>query len=285
MAFTAERNMPLLENLRREHLEAFFNSLAARGNAPATIRNRQASLRSFFNWQVEYDLRKEHPMARIKLERIPEQVQPHYDEKQLRAVLAAIPIGKPKKKSGRPDYTAQRDRCLILFLLDTGLRAAELCSIRLGDVDRQARRVLITGKGGKQRRVSYSPEVAAELFRYLNKRASGRTLDRAALAAPTAPLFCTRSGDPLDVSGLRMALQRRFEAGGVPWKGIHGFRRSFAIAFLQDGGNPTDLRELAGWSSWSMLSKYTKAAAAEQAHAAHQEHSPAARLLAKGRKG
>ena len=72
---------------------------------------------------------------------------------------------------------------------------------------------------------------------------------------------------------------RRFADAGIEFKGIHAFRRAFGISFLENGGDPNDLKTLAGWSSWSMLSRYTAATETSRALRAHQEHSPVARLM------
>jgi len=268
--FTGSKGMPLLEHVEREHVEAFCDSLHAKGNKPATIRNRQAGLRALFNWMLEYDVRKTHPMTRIKLEPIPEGLQPHYEGADILAVLDAIPA--------KGDPLALRDRAVILFLLDTGLRAQELCDLRIGDLDREARRAAIrSGKGGKGRRVHYDAAVASAIFRYVRRRGGFEAL------GPDAPLFAAKDRGPLAFNGLRMLMHRRFGAAGIAFHGIHGFRRSAGIAFLDDGGAGDDLKELMGWNSWSMLHKYTKATAQERALRDHEQHSPVARLL-KGRK-
>jgi len=269
--FTALKGMPLLEHVEREHVEAFCDSLHAKGNKPATIRNRQAGLRALFNWMLEYDVRKAHPMARIKLEPIPEGLQPHYEDADILAVLDAIPA--------KGDPLALRDRAVILLLLDTGLRAQELCDLKIGDLDREARRAaIVSGKGGKGRRVHYDTATASAIFRYVRRRGGFEAL------GPAAPLFAARDGEPLAFNGLRMLMERRFRSAGVGFHGIHGWRRSAAIAYLDDGGDPMGLKELMGWNSLSMVYKYTKATAQERALREHEDHSPVARLMEKERK-
>ncbi len=270
--FTAEKGMPLLPDVTREHVEDFFGALRRRGNKPATIKNRHSSLRAIFTWMVAEDIRREHPMDRIKMPRVPEQVLPHYSDDDITALLRAI-----GNKPG--DVLGLRDRAIILFFLDTGVRAQELCDIRIGDIDREARHAhVVTGKGGKGRMVAYSAEVANALNRYIRKRGGWEVV------GGTAPLFALRGGTALSVNSIRMLMQRRFAAAGVEFRGTHAFRRTFGIGFLENGGDPVDLKELAGWSSWSMLHRYTKATARSRALRAHQAHSPVARMMQKGRK-
>ncbi|MGH8262637.1 MAG: tyrosine-type recombinase/integrase, partial [Steroidobacteraceae bacterium] len=77
---------------------------------------------------------------------------------------------------------------------------------------------------------------------------------------------------------LRMCLKRRFRDAGVPFHGVHAFRRTFAIAYLEAGGSAQDLQEIAGWQSIQMVQLYTRATANARALQAHRRLSPADRL-------
>ena len=65
---------------------------------------------------------------------------------------------------------------------------------------------------------------------------------------------------------------------GLRFRGMHAFRRGFAITFLDAGGDPKDLRTLAGWDSPQMLRRYTKATETTRALKAHRRFSPVDRL-------
>jgi site-specific recombinase XerD len=271
-SFTAAQGMPLLPDVTREHVESFFAALRRHGSKPASIKNRHSGLRALFNWMIEEDIRHTHPLERIKMPRVPEQVLPHYSDDDIVRVLGATP-----NKLG--DLQGLRDRCIVLFFYDTGVRCAELCGVHVGDLDREARQAtILSGKAGKQRVVAYSADVANAFNRYMRRRGGWEGVGKA------APLFAARDGAHLTVNGVRMLMQRRFAAAGVEFKGTHGFRRAAGIAFLEHGGDPTDLKELMGWSSWSMLARYTKATARSRALRAHDAHSPVARLMEKERR-
>ena len=62
--------------------------------------------------------------------------------------------------------TALRNRTIILLLLDTGVRASELCGLAIKDADLTNKRILVLGKGNKERRCR-SPPTAKTLWRYL----------------------------------------------------------------------------------------------------------------------
>ena len=106
------------------------------------------------------------------------------------------------------DLRTFRDRAITLVMLLGGLRAAEVRSLRLADVDIGLRRVRVTGKGGKERIVPVDAAFFAELAAYLREERPGSC--RAAecfvvLRGPTA-------GQPLTEAGLR----RIFRTHGWP---------------------------------------------------------------------
>jgi len=64
----------------------------------------------------------------------------------------------------------KRDNALIIILLTTGMRRSEILSIKRSDIEWDRSRILITGKGSKQRYIFLSPETIAALKRYMHPR-------------------------------------------------------------------------------------------------------------------
>ena len=261
--FTRERRMPPLVSLTAEHIREYLNSLYERGNKPATVANRFRSLQQFYRWLVEEGERTDSPMDRISPPRVPDQILPHYGPNGVQKVLDTI--GAKTR-----DVLALRDRAMVITFFDTGLRARELCGLKMESLDLHGLSLLVTGKGGRQRRVGIGYMAAQAIERYHRRRAH------------SACVFSDRYGGPMTFNAVKMALMRRFQAAGVPFHGVHGFRRGFAIAFLEAGGGPEDLRTLAGWESPQMLRRYTRATETERALKAHRTFSPGDQLQTKG---
>jgi len=262
-AFTREQGMPDLPSLTAEHLREFLGNLYARGNKPATVSNRYRALRRFFDWLREEGEVSESPMSRIKPPQVPAQVLPHYDAGEVEAMLRAC---------DHSTLAGARDRAIILMLFDTGMRGGELAGLNLADLDLGRGTVLVRGKGGRERVVSIGSRTGLALNRYL------RTLQRREALPPHGGVWVSQRADRLTFDGLRMLLQRRAQKARVCFKGIHAFRRTSALAFLEAGGYPDDLMTLMGWSSSQMLRHYTKATATERAVLAHKRLSPSDRL-------
>ena len=248
-----------LAEMNREHVRHWLMSLHQRGNKPGAISVRYRAVNRFFKWAVAEGERDDNPMDYIDPPKIPDEIQPHYSPAQVQTVLKAVGRGQTLHQ--------HRDRAIILTLFDTGARASELIGMEVEDIDWRERSILVTGKAGKQRRVSIGHMAAAAIDRYIRKRRDYSLF----LWLASGQKFLTNNG-------LRMMLERRFKDAGVPFRGAHAFRRAFAMSYLEAGGALDDLKELGGWEHYAMVSRYARASAAQRAVKAHKKFSPGDRL-------
>jgi site-specific recombinase XerD len=143
-----------------------------------------------------------------------------------------------------------RNRVLILLLLDTGMRASEICNLRSKDINLQEKRVRVAGKGDKERRIPFCQATRDNLEKYLSVRGIEKFQKR------NERVFVTCWGNSLDRHGLRHILERLSHRAGVQGCHPHRFRHTFAIQFLRNGGNVYTLQALLGHTSLDMVKKY-----------------------------
>jgi integrase/recombinase XerC len=153
--------------------------LAAGRPAPATMNRRVAAVRALFEFAVLAGVRTDSPVPSPRRSaglRVPR-----------RGVLGHLPARHPRR-GGRlvrqarrlpesleaaevaaflTDLSTHRDRAVALAMLLGGLRAAEVRSLRLADVDMGLRRVRVVGKGRRERVVPVDRAFFAELAAYL----------------------------------------------------------------------------------------------------------------------
>jgi len=161
-----------------------------------------------------------------------------------------------------------RDRALLLFLLDTGVRHAELCALDLADLNMESGSVLVRqGKGRKSRVVFVGAKTRRAVTAYLKRRRD------------TCPaLWVTDEGTRISYDGMRQVIRRKAEQAGVPEPSLHSFRRAFALTCLRNGVDLISLQRLMGHASLDMLRRYL-AQVTSDLQAARQKGSPVDRLL------
>lgn len=240
------------------------NARVTNAALPSTVQTYHRHLRTFFRWMIAEGILESSPMEAIATPVArPDQVQP-FTQAQVNALLQCA------KKSQFP----RRNEAILLFLLDTGLRASEFCALRLKDADIQGRRCTVTGKGNKKRTVPFGGTAAKALWQYLREDPR----------EPEDPLFFNKRGDALTRSGLRQLLEQFGEEAGIEATRCspHTMRHTFAVEFLRAGGNVFTLQQILGHTTLSMTNRYVALAQAD-IEAQHRQFSPADRLK-KGRK-
>ena len=246
----------------------------ARTLSPKTIKNMHTALSSFWTWLVREEYAPDHIVAgRIQPPRVAQSSIEPFSADEIKRILDACNHSGAweTRYNGDARYsrpTADRDRAIVLFLLDTGCRASEVANLRVGDLNLQRNTASVLGKGGKPREVVYSPKTGSALFRYL----AGRETDAESL------VFVTRAGRRMRRENLLRLIQRMGERAGVPDAYPHKFRHTFAISYLRNGGDIYTLQAQLGHSSLDMVKRYLRIAGAD-VRRVHKRASPVENIL------
>ncbi len=262
-----------LLDIKEDEIRKFFHYIQTSTElSPESIKMEARVIHAFYTWATE-ELEINRPDKFLKLRlAIGRQTIP-FNKEEIQQLMKACSYSSEAVTNKRNTYTFLRptrirDRALLLFLLDTGVRAGELCRLKLKDVDLETGAVQIEpfGNGLKSKsRVVYIGKAArAAIWRYLTDRDNPHEDE---------PLFIASTGNQMNNSSIGLLLRRIGQRAGVMKVHPHRFRHTFAIQYLRNGGDIFTLQRLLGHSSLVMVRHYLFLADTDS-QSAHLRASP-----------
>jgi integrase/recombinase XerD len=256
-AYCSENGVTLVQGVTPDLLRGFFLKLAETHN-PGGVHGYYRSVRALFRWLVLEEIMPpewRNPMLNVKPPKVNLAPLEPISLEDVRALIDTCERGT---------FAGERDRAVLLFLLDTGVRAQEACNVRLDDVDLNTGQVIIRyGKGGKSRVVFLGRTTRRAVRAHLRTRNDH-----------CPGLFVSRWGDYLSYDGLRQLLERRWKRARLAKRpSLHNFRRAFALNMLRNGVDVFALQRLLGHSDLQIMRRYL-AQNDTDIKAAHMRGSP-----------
>lgn len=251
------QSVKTINQITPELLREFFVAMSEKGHNAGGVHAMYRTVKTFLRWYaVEFEpetwrdpLRKVKPpkVDVIPLEPVPLE--------HIRAMLDTCERGK---------FTGERDRAILLFLLDSGVRAGELLALDREDVDTITGDVLIRKSKSRKPRTVFLGRLARRALRsYLKLRGADNA----------RAVFVTAEIERLKMAGLRQVMVRRARRAGLPVPSLHGFRRACALALKRAGVDLLSIARILGHSDLSLLDRYIKQDA-EDLRGEHERASP-----------
>ena len=234
----------------------------AGGLSGATVHAHVRVLKTFATWLEAEGWTTKNAFDRLKRPKLPKPVIEILGDDEIDRLLGQV---NPKCVLGARLYT------IVLLLLDTGIRAGELCGLALPHVHVDEGYIKVCGKGDKERMVPFGSTTKKALLRWL-------ITWRDALSEDTVnTAFVTNAGQPLTYTAVAQSLKRLSRRSGVPRLHAHLFRHTFAVRYLMNGGDIMTLQLMLGHTTLEVTQMYMHLA---QAHIQVQHHkfSPVDRL-------
>ena len=258
-----------VDQLNPAAVVAALGALQRAGAAPATRARVHGTLAALCAHLVRDGVLVVDPVAAVGLER-PKQPRslPRYIERdaEIARVLAMAATPDPRGRQVWPE----RDVAMAALLAGTGIRASELCGLRIRDLvlDVEDPYVRVTGKGGALRDCPLPPELAATLVTYLASRRgeAGRAPRR------DDRVWLNSRGEPLTPAALDHHVRRWYARAGVPLPrgaATHAFRHTVAMQLVNRGEPVNVVQALLGHASLSSTQVYIRAAGHHVREAAH----------------
>lgn len=213
-------------------LRYFLAYEKSRGVSNRTLENTRVHISAFFTWLLDEELINKNPCRPIAPIRFTKEVKLPFSAVEIDAIRLAC---KNKK-----------ERAIIEFLLASGVRVSELCSIRLSDINFDTLAVIVReGKGSKQRTVYINDLASKHLVEYL----TGRNVYG-------DYLFYNKKKDTLNPGGVRFLLKEIENRAGINNVHPHRFRRTFATGLANRGMDIQEIGKLLGHANLNTTLTY-----------------------------
>lgn len=284
-----------LEAVTRDTLHQYLSDLRMQGWAAKSLRDQVAVLRGFYSWLAdEVGLIQKSPLARFRAIKVPKRLPRFLEEAEAAAIADAA--------------RTPRERVVLELLYGSGVRAAELLTLKLEDVHLDSLQVLVMGKGEKERLQPISGRAAAAIRDWLPERArilaepaekhemaarlqaeglSFRAIARAmGVSVPVAYKYAQRRPPP--AAAPELLVGRQGAICGSTLRAIvaevaarttvdrrvypHLLRHSFATHLLNGGANLREVQELLGHEHLSTTQAYTHVAKGRLVEAYRKAH-------------
>lgn len=255
--FCLDRDIQFVTQITAGDLREYMLYMAeVRNNNKGNIHGFYRSVRAFLNW-FENEFEPEdwkNPIKKVKAPKQSQEILAPVSFESINALLETCIEGT---------FQGDRDKAILLTLLDTGARASEFLGIDLEDINPTGTINLRHGKGDKSRVVYVGKKSKKAIRRYLKHREDD-----------SSALWITPANNRLTYDGLRAILTRRSKLANIAPPPIHSFRRAFALAMLRSGNvDIFSLQKLLGHSSIAIMRQYL-AQNDEDTRQAHLKGSP-----------
>lgn len=260
--FCEDQGVVDIERITPDLIRQYLIQLQELGHSKGGIHAKYRAMKTLLLWyEREYEPEEwNNPIHKIRPPKVPE------------APVEPITIEQVKLLLDTCDNSTQglRDRALILFLLDTGVRVAELCALNSDDVDMYLGRALIRETKTGQPRFVYIGRKTTKAVRSYSRRRDDSN----------PALWVTSTGERLAIKSVQTMLYTRCNQAGIPPQSPHDFRKAFSTIMSRvPGVDVFNLMLLTGHKSIEVLRKHYIAKEEEAAKTAHERGSPVDRLL------
>lgn len=233
-----------LKELSAAFIRSWLASLKDDEMSARSVNRKISTLKSFFKYHIRMGNVAHSPMLQVSSPRIPHRLPVFVKEEETETLFKDVEF--------TDDWKGRTERLVIWLLYNTGLRSAELVSLKEGQVDASRKAIKVLGKGNKERIIPVSNALIAEIRAYIAAKQE--------LGAKELPdrLLVTASGRAVYAGYVYKAVRTYLaRVTTVQKKSPHVLRHTFATHLLANGADLNSVKELLGHASLAATQVYT----------------------------
>ena len=275
----SQHNITDADGIEIKHLRGWISHLQKTSNGrgamlkDSTIHLWGTNVLAFCHW-LEYEgVVSDTLTKRFKLPRTEKNFIPTFTEDEVKKLFDACDDCKNCPPLVRKAMTA-RNKAILALLFDAGIRLSELVGLRLCDIDRDMRVLLVHRKGNKWQQVPVSREGFKYLHEYLTKHRKHLAELNDTTSHKEDSVFLSKAGSPITIHTVQHLFKRLKERTGIDGKRVsaHNARRYMATTQLAAGRSPLDVQRQMGHSSLTMTNHYASLSV-EHLQKSHEQFS------------
>ncbi|HHL57761.1 MAG: integrase [Bacteroidetes bacterium] len=225
-------------------IRSWVVSLKESGQSTQSVNRKISTLKSYYKFLLKEERVASNPMQKIPLLKKAEKLPEYIEEKQLSDYLDTT--------VSKDNFEQVRNRLIIDLLYATGLREAELISLKNNSVDFANKMLKVLGKRNKERIIPLSNKMVEDIRAYIMLKE--KTLDH---TNNTEWLIVTNKGKKAYPKLIYRTVHNELSGYTSSKKSPHVLRHTFATHMLNNGADLNSIKELLGHSNLSATQIYT----------------------------
>jgi integrase/recombinase XerC len=233
-----------LNEISYSFVRSWLAGLKQKGMESKTINRKISTLKSFFKYQLKQGLLPNSPMAIISSTKVKKRLPQFVSEGDINTLFNYMEFSD--------DWSGKTERLLLELLYNTGIRKAELISLKEIHLDNSNSTIKVLGKGNKERVLPVSKELNQLMRQYVADKGS------AFETANTEVLLVNEKGKKLYPKYIYNVVKKYLGAvTTIEKKSPHVLRHTFATHLMNNGADINAVKELLGHSSLAATQIYT----------------------------
>lgn len=225
------------------HVRSWVVSLMQNSYTPKSINRKLSSVKSYYKYLKRMGVVKTNPASKISgpkvAKRLPEVVRKEEMEIGLNTEMDIT------------SFSEVRDHVLISLLYETGMRRAEVISLKESSYQRGRSELRVIGKGNKERIIPLAPDMEELIAMYLE-------LKRIEFESPSLNMLVTNKGTVMYPKFVYNKVNRWISSNSsIKKRSPHVLRHSFATHLADGGAELNAIKELLGHANLSATQIYT----------------------------